>query len=1373
MGSLLYDRIRQRNQEQWGTKRFQTAQHLGRDLHGRLADLVAELTQNAEDAVDDKIRPSTFGLRVFEKGLLAWNDGRPFSERDVEAISGLFVSHKDAAAIGYFGIGFKAVLSVTDTPLIFSGPYQFRLKYGLDPHPVSPDEPEVPSEVWRLYENLRPRGSVFWLPWRQRISPEEVRRELESAFQEAGDFLLFLERLERLEIDGKAWTAKRQPWTARACYIALRGPEEEEKQTYLRLMWEEDLPPEVLEAVLEDLEEEQKRRWREGPRKAKLGLAIRLDGKGLPQPIEDAERAAGGRLFVHLPTRVRTGLRFHLQGRFALTTDRGQIREDSPLSRWAIEALREGLRRLPEWLSEMGLLPSAFCIFPKPDEGQKPFDGLVQTLTEALREGPFFPGDDGRAYRREEVRLAHRDELYELLSSLELAEVAGQDGVCWVHPEARGGRAAEVLKALGVPRIEKGAILQWLRKKTEAAWWQERPEAWLGELYRYLQTVLSEQQAGRELENVPLIRLRDGRHVRPKEAVLPPDPGVVPEELREELDQLPIVAEALAQDFRGLLHDLGVADFELRTVLDRLLRREYGEEGRWPDAADNRAHIRLLFRLHKEERIALKDLKEWGRSLPILRDQGGRFVKPSEAYLPPELGGLPEVRVFLDMAGGRPFVTPDYREDEEDPKVWAGFLEALGVARLPRFERQEKEIERWEPGLPPSTRGWIRVEWWVDGIDEVIRRLEGRAPDVEEAAALWKVSQELHARTWEEDNPFNTPSRSNSIWLSPTRSTLAWFYGRPDHETEPAPWVRRLQEIAWLPDDQGTFRRPGELFSPNLKDVLEGAPSLSFLHPDIPCEDRKARDWAQWLGIHFDAGPSEVCDVLKVRLEADPSPESVRPIYEWLQKACEKEETRKTVARKFREEALIWVPGEGRYRSGEVCWEDPTGLVPGLRPHWEQLRRLFRDHLGVPERPEPETIAERLLGLLNRQADPDQLERAAQEAARLWERIPEELRKHLQRSRWPGQKGKEIQWMPGHVLCFPDNNRLKKLFDSIVTWWILPKEMAERLGVDRISSATPEPRLISGGQHPAAAELKRLWEAVRWMARTQGCDVPEKPPSVKRADGLQVIYQWRDFQSRPEPRRAFLSPWMNPEQEWILWAEAEADERDIGDALEEGLNITHLREFLKDLWSISGQGWDRVLEWWGKKLNAQDPYPKPPDAAKVETGSSGPVEGHGGSTQGAEGSVAPRPVAPRGKPAGPESDKPREDQASRGEGHGGMGEGERHRQLKEKLKADPSVLGKGLQLVRDEYDFPSGDRVDLLFKDETGQPVAVEVKAEILPGDFKGVWQAAKYRHIAAVCWGIACEKARGILVAPFIPEDVKQKCRELGVEPVEVDLEE
>ena len=83
-----------------------------------------ELVQNAADALLDSGGSITI---VMSGGVLyAANEGRPFTESGVETLMASHLSRKRDEEIGRFGLGFKSVLGVTDSPEIFSKTVSFR-----------------------------------------------------------------------------------------------------------------------------------------------------------------------------------------------------------------------------------------------------------------------------------------------------------------------------------------------------------------------------------------------------------------------------------------------------------------------------------------------------------------------------------------------------------------------------------------------------------------------------------------------------------------------------------------------------------------------------------------------------------------------------------------------------------------------------------------------------------------------------------------------------------------------------------------------------------------------------------------------------------------------------------------------------------------------------------------------------------------------------------------------------------------------------------------------------------------------------------------------------------------------------------------------
>lgn len=123
--------------------------------------------------------------------------------------------------------------------------------------------------------------------------------------------------------------------------------------------------------------------------------------------------------------------------------------------------------------------------------------------------------------------------------------------------------------------------------------------------------------------------------------------------------------------------------------------------------------------------------------------------------------------------------------------------------------------------------------------------------------------------------------------------------------------------------------------------------------------------------------------------------------------------------------------------------------------------------------------------------------------------------------------------------------------------------------------------------------------------------------------------------------------------------------------------------------------------------------------------------------------------------------------------YGSGGESPEHLALKNYVAMNPAILApvaEGLELEGTEFRFESGDEADILFADSENVPVAVEIEPR--SGDLNlGAWQAAKYRHLAAQHAGLSCDVAKGVLVAPSIPQKIRMKCRELGVSWVEVPL--
>ena len=82
---------------------------------------ISELLQNAVDALTGSRSSGTIEFRLAGGNLYCANEGLPFDEKGIRSVCAAFLSSKrDEDIIGRFGLGFKAVLGVSDNPQIFS-----------------------------------------------------------------------------------------------------------------------------------------------------------------------------------------------------------------------------------------------------------------------------------------------------------------------------------------------------------------------------------------------------------------------------------------------------------------------------------------------------------------------------------------------------------------------------------------------------------------------------------------------------------------------------------------------------------------------------------------------------------------------------------------------------------------------------------------------------------------------------------------------------------------------------------------------------------------------------------------------------------------------------------------------------------------------------------------------------------------------------------------------------------------------------------------------------------------------------------------------------------------------------------------------------
>lgn len=171
-------------------------------LGGYRDRLLVELAQNAADAAGST--PGVLRITLVDGELRAANTGAPLTVAGVAALASLRASAKESG-VGQFGVGFAAVLAVTDAPRVVSasGGVEFSAAR------TRAEVPELASErggdvpvlrlVWPCDEEV-PDG--FTTEVRM---PLKVDLSLDDLAAEVPDLLLALPGLRRVEIGSQSW----------------------------------------------------------------------------------------------------------------------------------------------------------------------------------------------------------------------------------------------------------------------------------------------------------------------------------------------------------------------------------------------------------------------------------------------------------------------------------------------------------------------------------------------------------------------------------------------------------------------------------------------------------------------------------------------------------------------------------------------------------------------------------------------------------------------------------------------------------------------------------------------------------------------------------------------------------------------------------------------------------------------------------------------------------------------------------------------------------------------------------------------------------------------------------------------------------------
>ncbi len=174
------------------TKEIRSMFEASSKMYNDKCAFVLELIQNADDA-----NASEITFNVGRDKVEIKHNGDYFTLNDIERISKADqetnVKNNDYSKIGQFGIGFKSVYNVTDTPNIKSGKYEFEIQDYVKLKFISPNITSASSNL----DSILYDSTIITLPFLNKDIYQEICNKL---YQLDENHIIFLNKIEKIII---------------------------------------------------------------------------------------------------------------------------------------------------------------------------------------------------------------------------------------------------------------------------------------------------------------------------------------------------------------------------------------------------------------------------------------------------------------------------------------------------------------------------------------------------------------------------------------------------------------------------------------------------------------------------------------------------------------------------------------------------------------------------------------------------------------------------------------------------------------------------------------------------------------------------------------------------------------------------------------------------------------------------------------------------------------------------------------------------------------------------------------------------------------------------------------------------------------------
>lgn len=772
-----YEVICEENRCRYGTEGAQKSGGLAARLYDDRTHFIFELLQNAEDALGRRGAwkgPCKVEFSLTPTHLTLSHFGKPFDEADVRSVCDIAESTKNESSIGRFGLGFKSVYTVTDLPEIHSGDEDFAIEGYV--YPKRADRTARKADETQIILPLKSEDTT-------------AQRDIEAGLRHLGPgALLFLHNIEEIN-----WCVE-----GGASGFYLRNSPEMLGQNVQRIT--------VIGQVSGQAEVDQN--WLvfhrdvftdERQEVGRVEIAFSLVAVKDASDRWAVQPLASSPLVVFFPTVVESHLGFLVQGPYRTTPSRDNI---PPADSWNQHLVNETARLLVEamrWMRDNSMLDvSALRCLPL-DREKFPQDSrfapMFDVVQQAFQDEALLPTFNGGHVIARQAKLSRTQDLRDLFSPEQITVLFGSEFITWLSSDITQDKAPEVLKylmqELGIDLITPTKLVPSLTK----LFLEGQPDEWVLRLYEFLNG--QEAALRRHLDKIPLVRLEDGTHVLAQEkgeakAFLPSSIAT----------GFPTVRRAVCTtpDALTFLSSLRVTEPDpVDDVIRNILPKYQQDEVDVEDDAYAADIERICSAFSADSATQKEKLRSSLRDTTFVMvvdtgDGKGYVDKPGDIYIATD-----RLKQLFSGVAGVFMVDDEYGclrgEDTRDLLVACGASRYLSPeSSAPVLTSAEKVKIRKEAGLERASWESQPEDFTIRGLTQLLQLL----PNLEyneakiRAGVLWEALADIEGRG-----------------TAAFYGSYRWGYS---HEAKTArfdaAFIRKLNEVAWVPDANGELVAP-------------------------------------------------------------------------------------------------------------------------------------------------------------------------------------------------------------------------------------------------------------------------------------------------------------------------------------------------------------------------------------------------------------------------------------------------------------------------------------------------------------------------------------------------------------------------------------